>query len=129
MLVIYGIKGNLMRVQSGKAKGRRLQQLVRDAILEMFPELEPDDCRSTPLGTQGEDIQLSPKARAAVPVSIECKARKSFKTFYDFYEQARGQGKGEPVVVIKQDRAKPLALVDMQFLLKLLRDSYEHNKV
>lgn len=118
-----------MKVQSGKAKGRRLQQLVRDAILDMFPELEPDDCRSTPLGTQGEDIQLSPKARATIPISVECKARKSFKTFYDFYEQARGQGKGEPVVVIKQDRAKPLAVVDMQFLLKLLKDSYEHNKV
>jgi len=129
MKVIYGIKGNLMKVQSGKAKGRRLQQLVRDAILDMFPELEPDDCRSTAMGSSGEDIQLSPKARATIPISVECKARKSFKTFYDFYEQARGQGKGEPVVVIKQDRAKPLALVDMQFLLKLLRDSYEHNKV
>jgi hypothetical protein len=125
-----------MLVQSAKAKGRKLQQTVRDLVLMTFCDtLEPDDVKSTSMGASGEDVQLSPKARAAVPISIECKARKSFKTFYDFYEQARGQGKGEPVVVIKQDRAKPLALVDAVFLMRLLRDSYdlriknERNKV
>lgn len=87
--------------------------------------LEPDDVKSTSMGASGEDVQLSPKARATIPISVECKARKSFKTFYDYYDQAKGQGKGEPVVVIKQDRAIPLALVDAVFLMRLLRDSYD----
>lgn len=87
--------------------------------------LEADDVKSTSMGASGEDVQLSPKARTTIPISIECKARKSFKTFYDFYDQAKGQGKGEPVVVIKQDRAIPLATVSLDYLMKLLRDSYD----
>lgn len=93
--------------------------------MEFCDTLEPDDVKSTSMGASGEDVQLSPKARATIPVSIECKARKSFKTFYDFYDQAAGQGKGEPVVVIKQDRAKPLALIDLETLIKLYRIRYD----
>ena len=48
---------------SSKAKGRLGQQEVRDKILKTFPELEPDDVRSTAMGQSGEDIQLSPRAR------------------------------------------------------------------
>lgn len=96
--------------------------------MEFCDTLEPDDVKSTSMGASGEDVQLSPKARAAIPVSIECKARKSFKTFYDFYEQAASTGKGEPVVVIKQDRAEPLALVDLKYLMHLLRIRFDSLK-
>jgi len=60
-------------VQSRKQKGRRLQQAVRDLILENFKELEPDDVRSTPMGVSGTDVQLSPAARRLFPYSTECK--------------------------------------------------------
>ena len=49
-----------MKTSSAKAKGRRLQQKVRDLLLETFTELEPDDIRSTSMGVSGEDLQLSP---------------------------------------------------------------------
>ena len=40
-----------MKSRSAKAKGRRLQQQVRDLLLERFsPELEPDDIRSAIMG-------------------------------------------------------------------------------
>jgi len=42
-----------MKTASGKAKARKLQQMVRDKILEAFPMLEPDDCKSTSMGAGG----------------------------------------------------------------------------
>jgi hypothetical protein len=67
---------------SSKAKGRLGQQEVRDAILKRFPNLEPDDVRSTAMGQNGEDIQLSPKARKYLPVTIEVKRRKNLSYFF-----------------------------------------------
>ncbi len=52
-----------MKTSSAKAKGRRLQQTVRDKILSLFPTLELDvDVRSAIMGETGEDIKLSKKA-------------------------------------------------------------------
>lgn len=62
-----------MRPQSCKAKGRRLQQEVRDAVLATFPSLEPDDVRSTSMGASGADLLLSPAARKLFPYYVECK--------------------------------------------------------
>jgi hypothetical protein len=70
--------------RSSKAKGRLGQQEIRDTILKTFPELEPDDVRSTAMGQSGEDIQLSPKARQLLPLSIEVKRRKGLATVYDW---------------------------------------------
>jgi len=47
-----------LKPQSAKAKGRKLQQWVRDQILQRFPTLSTDDVRSTSMGASGEDVQL-----------------------------------------------------------------------
>ena len=62
----------VMRPSSAKAKGRRLQQRVASDLCDAF-DLDADDCRSCPMGSHGEDVQLSAAARAKVPWSIECK--------------------------------------------------------
>jgi len=67
-----------VKTSSAKAKGRRLQQKVRDLILETFSELEEDDVRSTSMGAGGEDVQLSPLARRKFPFSVECKNVEKF---------------------------------------------------
>lgn len=110
-----------IKVASAKNKGRNLQKWVRDLLLSLAPTLESDDIKSTAMGSQGEDVQLSPAARKVFPVSIECKARKSQKTIYDWIAQAQSQGKGEPVVVIKQDRSKPLVIVDAEYFFKEIK--------
>ena len=85
--------------RTAKAKGRLGQNEIRDKILETFPDLEPDDVRSTTMGDTGEDIQLSPAARKKIPITIEVKRRKAArKTGYDYIEKAEANGKGEPVV-------------------------------
>lgn len=110
-----------MKAQSAKAKGRKLQQTVRDGILERFPSLEPDDVRSTGMGQSGEDVQLSPAARKLFPYSVECKNLAKIAV-YNYYEQAcTNCGASEPLVVIKQNRSKPLAVVDLNHFLDLVK--------
>lgn len=62
-----------MRTSSAKAKGRRLQDEVRDAIRKAFPDLEPDDVLCAIMGQSGMDIKLSPAARKKFPYAVECK--------------------------------------------------------
>ena len=65
-----------MKSRSAKNKGKRLQNSVRDLLLETFNQLEPDDIRSAIMGESGEDIKLSPAARKIIPYSFECKIKK-----------------------------------------------------
>jgi len=111
-----------IKPQSAKAKGRNLQKLVVKYVLDRWTMLEPDDVKSTSMGAGGEDVQLSPAARKKVPLSIECKARKSVG-IYTWYEQAQENcpDKMEPTLVVKGDRKKPLVCVDAEYFFDLLR--------
>ena len=114
-----------MKPSSAKAKGRRFQQRIRDDILDRFKsELELDDVRSTSMGAPGEDIQLSPKARSILPISIECKSVKAVAAAR-FYDQAQERSFGKmPVVVFKENHGEPLAIVAWEHLLDLLELRY-----
>jgi len=57
---------------AAKAKGRKLQQFVCSLITKLF-DLEEGDVTSTSMGASGVDVQMSPCARRALPISIECK--------------------------------------------------------
>lgn len=105
-----------MKPSSAKAKGRKLQQWVRDLILSKHRSLEPDDVRSTSMGAGGEDVQLSPAARKLVPLSIECKNLASM-AFYKWYDQAWiNAPKGtEPIVVAKANHKRPVVIVDAEY--------------
>lgn len=106
---------------SAKAKGRALQQKVRDLILGLFTELEPDDVRSTSMGASGEDVTLSPAARRRVPFQIECKS-KARSQVHTYYAQAKSHGSHEPLVIVKQDRKETLAILDAEVFFKLLQE-------
>lgn len=110
-----------MKTQSAKAKGRRLQQQVRDAILTKFSILEPDDVKSTSMGAGGEDVQLSPAARKLVPFNIECKARAKI-AIYEWFEQAKGHGQLSPCLIVKADRKDPLVVISLPHFLELIGD-------
>ena len=109
-----------IKTSSAKAKGRRLQQWVRDQILDRFTTLTTDDVRSTAMGQGGEDVQLSSAARDHFPYSIECKAQKQIAV-YRFMDQAEANcpDGSEPLVVIKADRRKPLVVVDAKHFFSL----------
>lgn len=96
--------------------------MVRDAILSTFPQLEPDDVKSTSMGATGEDVQLSPAARKLVPYQIECK-NKATSQIHTYYEQAIQHGNHEPLVIVKKDRDIPLAIVSLEHFLNLLKNN------
>lgn len=112
-----------MKTSSAKAKGRKLQQTVRDAILATFPDLEPDDVRSCPMGSGGEDVQLSPAAQRVFPYSVECKRRAAIALVYDALGQAQaytpeaGQNDRTPIAVVQADRKRPLVVMDLDDFL------------
>ena len=113
-----------MKTSSAKQKGRLLQQLVRDSILKHFPNLGERDVKSTSMGAQGEDVQLSEAGLKSFGYNIECKNLAKIAV-YKFYEQATTHGDAEPLVVIKQNRSKPLAIVDLEHFIDLVRKANE----
>lgn len=113
--------------RSVKAKGRSGQQEIRDKLLKVFPELQPDDVKSQVMGVNGEDIVLSPWAREYIPLSIEVKRRANFKTLYGFVEQAK-LNNHQPVVFLRGDRQPWLTVCDSDHYIDLLRKSYGKKK-
>lgn len=111
-----------------KAKGRNLQKLVRDAVLERFPHLTKDDVRSTAMGQGGMDVQLSPLAGASFPYAVECKRNKSFAVYGPYSQASTNAGKYEPLLVIQGDRQKPLAVVDFHHFMELVKNVRETSK-
>lgn len=108
--------------KNNKARGRTTQQEVRDAILKVFNNLEPDDVRVAIMGESGEDIKLSPAARKALDgFQFEVKRVKSLKTVYNWYEQAKSHGPHKPVVVFRQDRDKHLVILSLDDYMSLLK--------
>ena len=92
-------------VRSRKAKGRRLQNWVRDALLCAFPNLKKDeDVCCAIMGESGVDVKLSRFAQGLFPFSIECKNKETWKGLYDAYDQAISNADLEPVVVLKMNK-------------------------
>lgn len=109
-----------MTPQSAKAKGRNLQQLVAKKLIESFPQFTGLDISSTSMGVNGEDVKLSQSAKDLLQIQIECKNRAKIAVFQD-YAQAKTHGNAEPVVVLKQNHSKPLALIDLDYFIQLLK--------
>lgn len=110
-----------MNNKSRKAKGRILQNLVRDKIIKLFPVLGTDDIRSCLMSKPGADIKLiSLTARKLFPYDVECKNRQEYKTIYNHYKHACKHGNLEPLLVLKMNREKSLAVIDLDHFIELL---------
>ncbi len=110
-----------MKTSSAKGKGRLLQQLTRDKILEAFPVLETDDVVSTSMGASGMDVKLSPAARKLFPYAVECKSRASISVYAWWQQTKTNTPKGsEPLLVIKQNYSKPLVVMDLEHFMELV---------
>ena len=107
-----------MRTQSKKAKGRRLQQWVRDILIEKL-EVHPEDIESRSMGAGGEDLIMSRSAREKFPYSIECKNQESLNIWKSYEQAQQNSGDYEPIVVLKRNNVKPLVLVDADYFVEL----------
>ena len=111
-----------MKTSSGKAKGRRLQNKVRDVLLEHFSEkLEPDDIRTAIMGETGEDIKLSPAARRLIPYSFECKNQEKLSIWSSLEQAAENSGDYPPVLIFKRNRSKTYVVIELEEFIKFIK--------
>ena len=111
-----------MNVRSNKAKGRKLQNMVRDLLREAFPSLEEDDIKSQTMGMTGEDIVLSPAARKKIPYSFECKNVERLQ-FWAAVEQACSNCDDRiPAVIVKKNRQEPYIAIPIESFIKMIKE-------
>ena len=111
-----------MKPRSAKNKGKRLQNKVRDLILEKFNSLESDDVRSITMGESGEDILLSPAARKLFPFSVECKNQEKLNIWKSLEQSETNSGKHTPIVIFKRNSTKTYVALEFKKLLELLNE-------
>mgnify|MGYP003652151442 CR=1 FL=1 len=117
-----------MNPKSVKAKGRNLQNLVRDKLRLAFcetsriPKLHQEDIKSQTMGMCGEDIVLSPKGREMIPYSFECKNVERLQ-FWATVEQAESNlyEKCVPAIVVKKNKKKPYVAIPLEHFIELIR--------
>ena len=79
------------------------------------------------MGAQGADILLSEKAYQLIPYDIECKNLKQIAV-YKYYEQAQEHGDHTPLVIIKQNNSVPLAIVNLDTFIELIKIKNDYIK-
>ena len=110
-----------MLTSSAKAKGRKLQQWMRDLLIEKL-DVHPEDIESRSMGAGGEDLIMARSARKKFPYSIECKNQEKVN-IWDAYKQAEENSKNyEPIVILKRNNTKPLVLIDADYFVGLHND-------
>ena len=119
-----------MDTRSKKAKGRRLQNWVKDKLLSTFPSLTEDDVSGAIMGETGVDIKLSTRAKELIPYSIECKNKETFKGIYDIMVQANHHIKEDEtaIAVIKMNQRDPLVIVDAEHFIDLIKEKNAKEK-
>ena len=116
--------------RSSKAKGRKLQNMVRDALRDAFPALEEDDIKSQTMGMTGEDIVLSPAARKTIPYSFECKNVERLQ-FWQSISQCEDNCKKElsPALVVKKNRRDPYVCIPIETFINMIRKLNERHRM
>jgi len=107
-----------MKTSSAKAKGRKLQQWMRNLLIEKL-EVHPEDIESRSMGAGGEDLIMARAAREKFPMSIECKNQEKVNVWEAYKQAEDNSGKYEPVVIIKRNKSKPLVVIDAEYFVSL----------
>jgi len=113
----------MSKARSAKAKGRRLQNLVRDKLREAFPSLHEDDIQSQTMGMGGEDIVRSPAAKAIIPWSFECKNVERLQIWKAIEQCEENNPDGSnTAVVFKKNRKDPFVAIPLDVFIDLIRE-------
>ena len=113
-----------MNIKSAKAKGRNLQNLVRDKLRSIFvgKVLEEDDIKSQTMGMSGEDIVLTPSAKKVIPYSFECKNTERLNLWKSLEQCESNCEDRNPVLVIKRNRSEVYAIIKFDKFLNLIEE-------
>ena len=110
-----------MKTQSAKSKGRKLQQWMRNLLIEKL-EIHQEDIESRSMGAGGEDLIMARAARAKFPLSIECKNQEKVNVWEAYKQAEENSNSYEPIVVIKRNNSKPLVVIDAEYFVSMFKD-------
>ena len=109
-----------MKPSSAKAKGRSLQNWIRQTLIEELG-IHEEDIKTAVMGESGEDIIMARAARQKFPFSVEAKNVEKLNV-WAAYEQAKANsGNHEPLLVMKKNRKKPLVVLDAETFIQIIK--------
>lgn len=112
-----------IKTRSRKAKGRRLQQKIREDLRNVGKDYDilPEDIESRQMGGAGVDVILSAAAKKIFPFDIECKnceALNVWATFWKHYGMYEGTNNTK-LLVHSKNNSEPIVVLRWQDYLKL----------
>ena len=109
--------------RASKAKGRRLQNYVRDMLREIYHQLHPDDIQSQTMGMAGEDIVRTPAAKEVCTFSFECKNVERLQIWRAIEQCDSNRPDGSaPAVVFKKNGKEPYVAIPFTVFCDMLQD-------
>lgn len=111
-----------MKPQSCKAKGRKLQQELRDILISELG-IDPLDIESTATGLSGCDLFLSAAARERFPFGAECKNTERLSIWEDL-KQAKANAAKEglkPLLVFRKNNWPTHVVLELGDFLDLIK--------
>ena len=109
--------------RSSKAKGRRLQNYVRDLLREVYcNSLEHDDIKGQTMGMGGEDIVRSPAAKERCTFSFECKNVERLQIWRAIEQCETNQPEhSSPAIVFKKNGKQPYVSIPFTVFCDMLQ--------
>ena len=113
--------------KASKAKGRRLQNFVRDMLRDVYTQLHPDDIKSQTMGMTGEDIVRSPAAKEVCTFSFECKNVERLQIWRAIEQCEENKPEdSSPAVVFKKNGKQPYVAIPFTIFCDMLQ--YENER-
>ena len=110
-----------MTPQSGKAKGRRLQQWLIKKVIDVL-NIHPEDIENRSMGAGGEDIIMSRAARSAFPFSVEAKNVEKLNVWKAYEQAEANSGAYEPLLIMKKNHKHPVIVIDAEYFVGMCRE-------
>ena len=112
-----------MNTRARKAKGRRLQNYVKELFRKIGGTygLIDEDINSAIMGQSGTDIIFTPVAKQVFPFAVECKNQEHLNIWSAIQQAEENTKEGRiPMLVFSKNRSKTYAVVELEKLLDLL---------
>ena len=109
-----------MKPSSAKAKGRNLQNWIRQTLIEEL-RIHEEDIKTAVMGESGEDIIMARAAREKFPFSVEAKNVEKLNVWAAYEQACSNCGDYEPLLIMKKNRKKPLVVMDAEKFIQLIK--------
>jgi hypothetical protein len=118
-----------MLTSSCKAKGRNLQNTIRQMLIDKYDMADPEEIKCAVMGESGVDIQIVGTTKKIIPFDIEAKNQEKLN-IWDSLKQAEHNSTDTriPLLVFKRNRSKIYACLLFEDLLDIAYAGYsKHN--